>query len=296
MKTIGYAYATDKGRKRSHNEDSYLADAETGLFVIADGMGGYEAGATASAIVVQSVLKDVSNGMALEKALNTAHHRVLQSVEKGIGRPGMGATVVALKIEGSDYRIAWVGDSRAYLWDPRLGKSGLKRLTHDHSFVQKMMDSGVISENEARLHPQRNILTQALGAVELTDVAAETVLGAICHGQKILLCSDGLTTELADVDIEAIMARNLTDQACAEALLNAANAQEGKDNITVIMVSFMANTCRADNEDDTLPMDIDLLKQSAGARTGKRTIYRAFLGAFLFLAIAAGAYWGYLNF
>lgn len=255
MKTISCAHATDNGSRRDHNEDSYIADPVNGFFIIADGMGGHEGGEIASSIVVRSVCQDVSKGMRLDKALQAAHHNVLKAVKNGVGRPGMGATAVALQIKDTDYQIAWVGDSRAYLWD-----GGLTRLTRDHSFVQKMMDTGVLTAQEARFHPQRSVLTQALGAEGLSELEVDMVTGCLYHGQKILLCSDGLTSELEDKEIAAIMSRHLPDQTCVSALIQAAKEHAGKDNISVILVSSLLDKSESADEDDTLPMEIKQIK------------------------------------
>ncbi len=249
MNQVSCAHATDTGRVRDHNEDCYSADPEKGLFIIADGMGGHEGGEVASAIVVRSVRQDVARGMPLDEALNTAHLNVLKAVQNGIGRPGMGATAVAVQIFDRNYQVAWVGDSRAYLWD-----GSLKRLTRDHSFVQRMMDTGVLTETQARSHPKRNILTQALGAETLPDMKVGTVSGSLSNGQKILLCSDGLTGELEDEEIAAIMERDLPDKDCVTELIQAAKDHEGKDNISIILISTNGKTTASD-DDDTLSMD-----------------------------------------
>ena len=250
MSKITCAQATDTGRRRSHNEDSYSADPKAGLFIIADGMGGHEGGEVASALVVRSIRQNVAEGVRLDEALEAAHHNLLKAVENGIGRPGMGATAVALQIFDGNYQVAWVGDSRAYLWD-----GNLKRLT------QKMMDTGVLTETEARVHPRRNVLTQALGVESAEALTVETVSGRMAVDQKILLCSDGLTGELEDEEIEMIMQRDLPDRDCVAELIRAANNHEGKDNISVILVSFKAGQPEStDDDDDTLPMDADRIK------------------------------------
>ena len=265
MNNITCAHATDKGRRRGHNEDSYSADTEAGLFIIADGMGGHEGGEVASALVVRSIRQDVAGGTRLDDALKTAHQNLFKAVEKGIGRPGMGATAVALQIFDGNYQVAWVGDSRAYLWD-----GDLKRLTHDHSFVQKMMDTGVLTEAEARVHPRRNVLTQALGVESTEPLNVETVSGRLSVGQKILLCSDGLTGELEDEEIGMIMRRGLSDPDCVAALIQAANNHEGKDNISVILVSSEPSRSESTaDDDDTLPMDADRMKKLAEQKNKK---------------------------
>lgn len=294
MKTISCAYASDKGRKRDHNEDSYSADASSGFFIVADGMGGYKGGAIASSIVVSSVRRNVSIGLPLDKAINLAHRNILKAVRNGIGSTDMGATAVALKVVGADYQIAWAGDSRAYLWD-----GCLRRLTRDHSFVQRMIDTGVLTDKEARIHPQRNVLTQALGAEKIPEVSVGMSFGRFYQDQKILLCSDGLTGELEDETIAEIVRENSSDQDCVSALIQAANNNEGKDNITVIIISSMLDTSEVANIDDTLPMEPVWLKQSYQKQTGKMT-YRRFKNVatllLIFLVMIIVSYLGYMAF
>src|SRR3546814_14173817 len=116
----------------------------------------------------------------------------------------MGSTVVAAQLSGSDYTVAWVGDARAYLWG-----EDLRRLSHDHSRVQELLDAGMIDAEEARLHPQRSVITRVLGGPDGTAAAAEQISGSLAPGQGILLCSDGLTSEVPDEEIAAVLSRNL---------------------------------------------------------------------------------------
>ncbi len=251
MSRIICAHATDQGRRRDHNEDSYSADAENGLFIVADGMGGREGGGVASSIVVRSVRQDVLKGRSLADALMAAHANLLQAAKNGVGRPGMGATAVVLRMTGADYEVAWVGDSRAYRWN-----GGLKCLTRDHSLVQEMLDTGVLTVEEARTHPRRNVLTHALGVEGRSEMTVGAVAGTLPAEGSILLCSDGLTNELADDVIAAILGRNLPAQDGVSALIQAANDQAGRDNITVVLVSLKTEAAEAD-DDDTLPQKID---------------------------------------
>lgn len=228
-----FACATHTGKIREHNEDSYLFMPEQGLWVVADGMGGHECGEVASAIVILQIASRIKSGEDLESALRYAHREVLSAAENGIGKRGMGSTVVALEVKGNDYQIAWIGDSRAYLWD---GKS-LKQLTHDHSVIQELLDSGGVSELDAKQHPFRNILTRSLGGVNNEAINADVVDGSFHQGNKILLCSDGLTSELSDAEIAEILLDFEDEQSAVNRMINTALYHGGSDNITVLLIS-----------------------------------------------------------
>ena len=143
MENIEFGCATHAGRVRDHNEDHYSAVPEIGLWIIADGMGGHQAGEIASDIVSRAVVDFVRQGSSLKEAIARSHHAVIGAGEGRKNLSGMGSTVVALQIDGLNYKIAWVGDSRAYMWD-----GGLKQITHDHSFVQGLIDAGKLRESE----------------------------------------------------------------------------------------------------------------------------------------------------
>ncbi len=228
-----YAHITHPGLTRQHNEDNYLINEDAGLWVVADGMGGHACGEVASQIVVDLIDDKVNQGAGLKEAVATAHHIVLIAADQRMGLPGMGSTVVAARFHADHYEIAWVGDSRAYLWDQ--GK--LKQLTRDHSFVQQMVDAGTISKREAAVHPHRNVITQAIGADDLDQLEVGTVHVPMYKGQKLLLCSDGLTDEVRDEAIASILASTENEQDKVNHLLQRALASGGSDNITIILVS-----------------------------------------------------------
>lgn len=226
------AWRTDIGRLSENNEDNSFAEAELGLWLVADGMGGHAAGEVASEIVVETVSQKVAAGDDLETAIRAAHKTIKRSARDGRGASGMGSTVVALRLQGAEFDVAWVGDSRAYLWNGKL-----TQLSHDHSFVQRLVDLGALTASEARVHPNKNVITQSLGAVDLDDVEVGRHQGVLLKGQKILLCSDGLSDELTDETIAAILNTPTTDQEMVEQLVNAALDQGGRDNITVQLIS-----------------------------------------------------------
>ena len=247
-----FGQMTDVGRVRDHNEDRVLCLPDRGLWLVADGMGGYASGEVASAVVVEEVPKLLENGLDIEEALRETHRRIHQAVAQGLGGVGMGSTAVVLQHRGRSYEIAWVGDSRAYLWDG----SSLKRLTRDHSLVQQLLDSGAITEDIAQRHPQRNVITQALGSAQ-AEIRVDTVRGNSLPGDRFLLCSDGLTSELSDREIAAILSGQGTCQTLAERLIEAANGRGGRDNISVLLIEVAGEAATMPATDRTRPMGQD---------------------------------------
>lgn len=226
-----YTVASDAGNRRASNEDSYAVDPELGLWVVADGLGGHQSGEIASSIACEIILANVRSGETLTGAIVLAHEKVLQAIATDSATNNMGTTVVALKIEGNSYEIAWVGDSRAYVFD-----DGLKLLTRDHSAVNDLVDSGIISPEEAREHPQRHVLSRSLGVSSSIASKADSVSGIFDQSCQMLLCTDGLTDELSDVEIENQLRAHHSPKAQADALVAAALAKGGRDNVTLIIV------------------------------------------------------------
>ncbi|NOX42549.1 MAG: serine/threonine-protein phosphatase [Gammaproteobacteria bacterium] len=231
MTELLFGSGSDIGHRSNNNEDSFCAAPELGLWLIADGMGGHEAGEVASAIVSETIVEAVRSGVNLIDAIQQAHSAVIAASQHGQGALGMGSTVVALQIKSDEFEVAWVGDSRAYLWNGEL-----RQISRDHSYVQKLLDSGAITEEEALHHPNRNIITQSLGA-DLDEVIVDNVTGQLCQGQKVLLCSDGLNDEVQDSEIAAILQEGGDEQTIVNNLINSALTHGGKDNVSVILVS-----------------------------------------------------------
>lgn len=229
---------THPGLERDNNEDCYLAMPEHGIWLVADGMGGHEAGEVASAIV-RDTLRDLhrnSQDHGLGDTIQASHKAVLAAAGRGQGAPGMGSTVVALRSNCRTYEIAWVGDSRAYLWTQTADGGHLERLTRDHSYVQMLLQSGAISAADLERHPERNIITQCLGSTELAKVHVDTVQRQWQKDQWILLCSDGLTDEVNDSAIAELLSR-CTDRITAlDQLLHTALRHGGHDNVTVQII------------------------------------------------------------
>ncbi len=229
---IEFGHGTHTGLRREHNEDTYCADADIGLWLVADGMGGHDHGEVASALARDVVIREVNSGRSLAQAIQNADSEIIQhSRERRSERP-MGTTVVALLVRDNDFEIAWVGDSRVYLWNG----TGLKQMSQDHSYVQELIDQGAISAAQARTHPNRNVVTQALGVTQPEQLKVETLRGHLEPGAQLLLCSDGLTEEVDDETISSILGRGLSTQEAVDHLILAALDNGGSDNITVVLV------------------------------------------------------------
>lgn len=224
---------THVGCVRSLNEDAVLNRADIGLWAVADGMGGHEGGEVASAAVV-SALEGVSDFATAYAFRDAAAQALIEAnaklVELSAERGTMGSTVVTLLAHEGYYACLWAGDSRAYLY--RAG--ALKRLSHDHSVVQEMVDAGAITEERARAHPRSNVITRAVGAREQLDV--ESVFGPIQAGDRFLLCSDGLTGVVSDREIAEHMIRAPLE-AAAERLIDQALARGAPDNVSLVLVA-----------------------------------------------------------
>lgn len=235
---LEYSAATHPGLLRDNNEDTYLCLPEAGLWLVADGMGGHEAGEVASAIVRDTVAQKIKTNPNSELGLSiqTAHKAILNSAAAGIGAIGMGSTVVALQSRDKYFQIAWVGDSRAYLWTPDHKGGHLERLSVDHSYVQMLVEKGAISPEEADTHPEKNIITQCLGMQELDQVSVDLIQGQWQKNQWILLCSDGLTDEMNDQAIAQILSEADNSLTAVDQLLHAALTKGGHDNITLQII------------------------------------------------------------
>lgn len=255
---------THPGYHRKNNEDSFVAAPEMGLWLVADGVGGHDAGEMASAIVSATVRAGIAGGKPLDQAIKAAHQAVLAEIRDSTDNLDMGSTVVALLMQGSDYEIGWVGDSRAYLWDGRLTP-----LSQDHNPVSELLARGLINHQEAAQHPERHVLTQCLGISPQMRVDPGLVHGELTEAQQFLLCSDGLSDELSDAAIARHLAAHDTPQQQTDALLAAALEAGGRDNITVIILGTESRD-EAEAEqasDSTAPV---LHRTSSANPTGSR--------------------------
>ena len=234
--TITYGAVTHVGQVRTGNEDSLLAD--NNVFMVADGMGGHNAGEVASLMAVEH-LREAASGIIAEtdlvQALVHANEVIYAESMTNHLHHGMGTTLAAMVVlDNNNIVVAHVGDSRVYMWHEK----ALTRLSKDHSYVQELVDEGIVSIEEARTHPRRNIVTRALGIDAEVDVEANTF--PVTVGAWYVLCSDGLVDEISDADIAKVLERCTTPHEASQALVDAANAAGGRDNITVIVVSTAA--------------------------------------------------------
>lgn len=281
MPDLPYAALSHQGITPENNEDAYFADADLGLWFVADGMGGHASGEVASRIVKNTVSQQVAVGDRLADAITQAHDAIIEAGREGVGNPGMGSTIVALQVAGYHYQVAWVGDSRAYLWD-----GALSQLSHDHSVVQTLLDRGVITTDEAFSHPDKNLITQALGTDGLGRPTVDVVTGQLLRGQRILLCSDGLNDELPEAQIRDILAENLPPQETVDRMIQTALDNGGHDNVTAILVSAGADAPESYTNDQ--PSPFAQLEQAAVApsRPSRIGAYGRLLGILVGAAAA----------
>lgn len=227
---ISFGSRTDIGYVRDHNEDSLIIIPP--LFAVADGMGGHEAGEIASEITVNTLAELAPSHLdaeGLTAAVEAANYNVMKAPRQGIGRDGMGTTLTAAMLEGERLLIAQVGDSRAYL----LHKGHLQQITRDHSLMADLIEAGQITPEEARVHPNRSVITRAIGSdIHMRPDIYELNADA---GDRILLCSDGLSSMISNNAIESIMRRQSDAQHCADELVTAALENGGADNVTVVV-------------------------------------------------------------
>ena len=238
------------GRVRARNEDAYDVDTGGELFVVADGMGGHSHGEIASRLAVDTIREFVRrtesqdetwpfpyderlrrHSNVLQAAMRLAHQRVLAAIRRDGSLHGMGTTVVACLVREGLASVAHVGDSRAY----RFRRGELELLTEDHTWVNEQVVAGHLSHDQAREHPLKNVVTRALGGD--SDVRVDVTEVALVPGDTVLLCTDGLTTMLEDAEIADHLGGldDGLDGAC-KALVEAANARGGFDNVTVVLV------------------------------------------------------------
>lgn len=231
---VEYAWRTDIGRVRSRNEDSVAVDAGVGLLVVADGMGGHNAGDLASRMAIEGVVAAMQGSTGeddqrLVAAVRQANDAIYAAAGEDYERSGMGTTVVAVWLRPTRLVVAHVGDSRLY----RLRDGVIEALTRDHSQVQDLVDRGILTPAQARASTRRNFLSRALGTDP--DVAIDAAAHTPAAGDVYLLCSDGLTNMVEDEEIVALVRDAASLGAAAEALVAQANERGGRDNITVAL-------------------------------------------------------------
>jgi len=227
------AGATDVGRVRDHNEDGFLVDESLGLVAVADGMGGHRAGEVASAAALDALRIAFGAGSAIDDAVTAANDIVYEQSVADQSLRGMGTTLTAgaLGIDGT-LLLGHVGDSRAYL----LRDGTFERVTTDHSLVEELIKAGELTEEEREQDPRRSMITRALGLEPGVVVDLESI--ALRDGDRVMLCSDGLTTMLRDDRIGEVLRDETDGDAAARRLVDEANDAGGADNITVLIVDI----------------------------------------------------------
>lgn len=218
--------------QRTLNEDRFVADANWGIALVSDGMGGRAAGEIAAGIVAAGIVDRLDHGAELEQAVAETHNEVKRVAANGTGKSGMGATLVVARLMEYEYQIAWIGDSRAYLWHGEL-----RQLTRDHSQVELQIARGEIAPEQAHLAKNKNLITQAMGLANLDATQVPSVRGTLCRGQQLLLCSDGLSDVVPGAKIAEVMASDASPKEKTAALVDLAVTAGGKDNITATLVS-----------------------------------------------------------
>src|SRR5207302_3360993 len=246
-----YAVASDTGRRRLRNEDNYVVAPP--LFAVADGMGGAQAGEVASRLAASALETDDSDGLQglerIDALIQEANRRIYDRASTDPAASGMGTTMTVALVEGMSVVIGHVGDSRAYL----VRGESMEQLTEDHSLVNELVKSGKLSEEEALIHPQRSVITRAVGTDPDVDVDVFTIEAE--DGDVFLLCSDGLTDMVEDVDILDLIDRNRGDlESAVRSLVQFANKEGGEDNITAVAFRISADGAGGPAIEDTVTM------------------------------------------
>ncbi len=263
LKVVEEAHKTDTGRQRHANEDSYFARAP--LFAVADGMGGAQAGEVASRIAAGAFERGRLSEEApaegqLEQIAQRANRQIHKLAQEDSSRAGMGTTLTAAMLRDDEVALSHVGDSRAYV----LRGGELKRLTKDHSLVEELRRQGRLTEEQAEEHPQRSIITRALGPEPSVNV--DTMTFPARDGDVFLLCSDGLTTMVSDEEIREILTSARSLRNAVSKLIDAANRGGGRDNITAVAFRIADVEAKEEEESATL---ISRTAEQAGL-TGER--------------------------
>jgi serine/threonine protein phosphatase PrpC len=263
LRVVDQASRSDTGRQRSANEDSFFVRAP--IFVVADGMGGAQAGEVASKAAADAFDRDLPSGPPenfLRETIEAANRTIHELARDDPSRTGMGTTITAVVVDpgGEEVAIGHVGDSRAY----RLRGGKLERLTRDHSLVEEMRRKGQLTDAQAEDHPQRSIITRALGPEPEVEVDVQTVPAG--PGDVFLICSDGLTTMLGEEKIAKLLAGASSMDAAVRALVDEANRAGGRDNITALAFQLedAAAPAGVSREDATL---IGATAEEAGLTT-----------------------------
>lgn len=232
LQTNSYSL-THCGNVREHNEDALYSNNDTGIWLLADGMGGHASGEVASHLAVTLVSEALHNKTNIKQAINTAHLHIINEGENNPSQHGMGTTLVAVQRKKGVFNVSWVGDSRVYHFDNKL-----RQLTTDHTFVQDMVYRDVLSSEEAENHPQRNLLVQSLGMLKGHFNVDSLTFRPKASSGVLLLCSDGVSDYLSKTDIELLISTNQKPELLSEAIKEAVLVTEAGDNLSVVVVAY----------------------------------------------------------
>ena len=247
--SLEFYFALDTGRARSNNEDSVAVDEAHGLAVLADGMGGYNAGEVASHMATSFIIAelgrwlevaadkatDVELRRAMDICVDNANRAIYDAANADPQYAGMGTTLVVAHVRGNELRIGHVGDSRAYRWRG----NALEQITRDHSLLQEQIDAGLITPEQAAYSANKNLVTRAVGVED--SVQLETHLHELHAGDVVLMCSDGLTDMLPDSVLARLLQSHDALPAVGQAMIAAANEAGGKDNISLILIRVVGS-------------------------------------------------------
>ena len=235
MKAVGNSVI---GMKRTNNEDAIYINEQKNLYLVADGMGGCNAGEVASSTAISAfveAMENAENGETLDKmmsAIAQCNKKVYQKSRENVEFLDMGTTLVAVTVENEKMFIVHVGDSRVYLFR----ENNLQQITTDHSYVMELVKIGSITREEAEVHPKRNIITRAIGIRE--EVEADTVIEDVKQGDKILLCTDGLSNMVSKGEMTKILIEQCSTEEKVKKLVVLANEKGGLDNISLILIEI----------------------------------------------------------
>jgi len=244
MLNINFAGKTNIGLKRSSNEDAFVIEGQRGFCLVADGLGGAAAGDIASRLFAEATVEvfrkstdlDEENVVSrIQESFRLAHDKIRDHVRENPLHKGMGCTAELLSFSDQGFVVGHMGDSRTY----RFRDGRLKRLTHDHSLIQDQIDKGLIGEEKARRHPLRNVILKAVGIDE--NLSLDLIRGRTYPNDQFLLCSDGLTDMVDDVDISNVFNSPLSADKKVNQLIDLALSGGGKDNITVVLIDIQGS-------------------------------------------------------
>ncbi|MGX5174005.1 PP2C family protein-serine/threonine phosphatase [Aliikangiella sp. IMCC44653] len=232
MEIIKTISVTHIGKVRDHNEDAVLCDNQSGLWIVADGMGGHASGEVASSLAIETVKNKLQAGADLKESIKTAHSEILSQGENNPEQKGMGTTIVAAHLKKDGFKIGWVGDSRAYIFGKKL-----EQLTFDHSFVQDMVFREVLTPEEAEVHPKRNLINRSLGIVNAT-LKVDTIDFKPKSSGVLFLCSDGVSDYVDSRALSEVFLESKSLEQLKNNISRSVMDTEAGDNFSFILIEF----------------------------------------------------------